>query len=239
MALLPVVERSAPRISANELALYMVSSDTARFGIVRRAKAPSKPPIIRYRYARPPICTFLTDPNRRLDPLVAAGEAMRQRADDTSQSSLAQDDARQTIEVLHAIQRMGNTLSTYDFMPAPADQAKLQLGGVEVSVRADMLVHGSTRRQELYGAAILRMTQDDTTTDAARDQRREMGIYVATLARMHAEQNLPSNRTVANRLCMSIDVQHGEVFHAPDAIVRRTNDLESACRMIAAIWDQA
>ena len=164
---------------------------------------------------------------------------MRQRADDTSQSSLAQDDARQTIEVLHAIQRMSNTLGTYDFVSAPTEQAKLQLGGVEVSVRADMLVHGSTRRQELYGAAILRMTQDDTTTDAARDQRREMGIYVATLARMHAEQNLPSNRTVANRLCMSIDVQHGEVFHAPDAIVRRTNDLESACRMIAAIWDQA
>lgn len=164
---------------------------------------------------------------------------MRQRADDTSQSSLAQDDARQTIEVLHAIQRMSNTLSTYDFVAAPNDQDRLQIGGVEVSVRADLLVHGSTRRQELYGVAILRMTQDDTATEAARAQRREMGVYVATLARLHAEQNLPSNRTVASRLCMSIDVQHGEVFHAPDAIVRRSNDLESACRMIAAIWVQA
>lgn len=150
-----------------------------------------------------------------------------------------QDDARQTIEVLRAIQRMGNTLGTYDFVSAPQDQPKLQLAGVEVSVRADLIVHGSTRRQELYGAALLRLTQDDASTDAMREQRRELGTYVATLARMHAERNLPSNRTVASRLCMSIDVQHGEVFHAPDAIVRRTNDLESACRMIAAIWDQA
>ena len=237
--MLPVVERPAPRISANELALYMVSSDTARFGIVRRAKAPSRPPIIRYRYAREAIRAFLADQNRRLDTLVAAEEAMQQRAVDTSQSSLSQDDARQTIEVLHAVQRMANTLGTYDFVAAPQEQTRLQLGGVEVSVRADMLVHGSTRRQDLYGAAVLRMTQDDAATEAARAQRREMGTYVATLARLHAEQNLASNRTVASRLCMSIDVQHGEVFHAPDAVVRRTNDLESACRMIAAIWDQA
>jgi hypothetical protein len=83
------------------------------------------------------------------------------------------------------------------------------------------------------------MTQDDAATEAARAQRREMGTYVATLARMHAGQNLPTNRTTASRLCMSIDVQHGEIFQAPDAIVRRTNDLESACRTIAAIWDQA
>jgi hypothetical protein len=63
-----------------------------------------------------------------------------------------------------------------------------------------------------------------------------MGLYVATLARIHMDKNIPSNRTISNRLCMSIDIQHGEVFQAPEANTRRMNDLENACRFIAAMW---
>jgi hypothetical protein len=92
----------------NDLALYMVSSDTARIGIIRRAKNPQTPPIIRYRDARAPICAYLSDGNRRVNPLVAAEEMLRQRGEDASESALRQDDARQSIEVLHAIQRMQN-----------------------------------------------------------------------------------------------------------------------------------
>jgi hypothetical protein len=65
-----------------------------------------------------------------------------------------------------------------------------------------------------------------------------MGLYVATLARLHVDQHIAAstNRAVANRLCMSIDVQHGEVFQAPDSNTRRMNDVENACRFIAALW---
>lgn len=216
----------------------MVSSDTARISIVRRAKSPQTPPIIRYRDARGPICAYLSDPNRRVNPLVDAEQMFRQRAEDTAESALRQDDARQSIEVLQAIQRMRNQLAAFDFIQAPANQDRLTLGGVEVSARADLLVHGSARGQELIGAAILRMTQDDAETENARTRRRDMGLYVATIARLHVDQHIAptTNRAVSNRLCMSIDVQHGEVFQAPDANTRRMNDLENACRFIAALW---
>jgi hypothetical protein len=144
-----------------------------------------------------------------------------------------------SIEVLRAIQGMANRLSAYDFHPAPAVQPKLIIGGVEVSFRADLVVHGSARDKEQIGAAIFRMTQDDAETDEALAKRQNMGLYVAVMARRHIEEILQSNREPANRLCLSIDIQHGEVFSAPTAITRRSNDLESACRMIAAFWDQA
>jgi len=51
--------RVDPQISANDLALFMVSSDTARVSIVRRSKHPKKPPIIRYRDVRGPIRAYL------------------------------------------------------------------------------------------------------------------------------------------------------------------------------------
>ncbi|NTJ66021.1 hypothetical protein G6M50_14860 [Agrobacterium rhizogenes] len=233
---MPVSNRTQPRISANDLALYMVSSDTARMGILRRAKTPQKPPIIRYKDARAPICTYLIDPARNRRPLVTAEEMLRQRMDDSATSPLLRDDASHSIEVLHSIQQMHNQLGTLDFHPAPRDQEKLIIAGVEVSVRADLLVFGSVRTEEQIGAAVLRMTMDDADTEAARERRRNMGLYVATLARLHVDQNIASNRVSSNRLCLSIDVQHGEIFAAPNANTRRTNDIENVCRMIAAVW---
>lgn len=205
-------------------------------GIIRRAKNPQIPPIIRYRDVRPAICGYLTDQNRNVAHLVDAEGMFQQRIDDPATRDLSRDDARHSIDVLHAIQGMSNKLAAFDFQPAPPDQSKLQIAGVEVSVRADLLVHGNSKATDQIGAAILRMTMDDAETDAAREKRKNMGLYVATLARMHIDQNVESNRQAMNRLCMSIDIQHGEVFSAPNANTRRMNDIENVCRVIAALW---
>ena len=234
----PIV-RATPRISINDLAHFMVSSDTARMGIIRRSKHPPTAPIIRYSDVRAPICSFLTDIARQTKPLISAEEMFLQRSTDASQSTLRQDDARQSIEVIHALQRMQNRLATFDFVAPPVRQTKLVLAGVEISVRADLLVHGTSRGQDQIGAAVLRMTQDDADTDAARSKRREMGLYVATFARFHMDQNISTNRAISNKLCMSIDVQHGDLFQAPESNTRRMSDVENACRFIAAMWDQA
>lgn len=133
------------------------------------------------------------------------------------------------------------SLAEYDFRLVRSEQAPLTISDVEISIRADLLVHGLSRNGDQIGLALLRMTQDDADTDQARERREEMGRYVATLARRHLEENFPrelETAAVANRLCLSIDVQHGEVFAAPNAIVRRMNDIENACRVIAAMWDR-
>ena len=225
-----------PRITANDLARYMVSSQTTQLSIIRRAKNPTLPPIIRYRDVRVPICEYLSDPTRNVNPLIKAEMALEQRSQDSSQSAMRQDDAKKSIEVLHAIQRLSNQLGEFDFQPAPTKQQNLLLSGVDVSVKADLLVHAANRNKALIGAAILRMTQDDTDSESSREKRREMGLYVATLVRMHVDQNIASDRALSNHLCMSIDVQHGEIFHAPNAAVRRMSDLESACLMISVLW---
>jgi hypothetical protein len=161
---------------------------------------------------------------------------LKQKSEDPAISAFWQEDAKFSIEVLHAVQRMANQLGPFDFVAAPREQPKLIVGGVEISVWADLLVHGMAKGQEQIGAAVLRMTQDDAETDAARERRRNMGIYVASLARLHIEQNLSSDRAPANRLCMSVDIQHGEIFVAPNANSRRMNDIENACHFIAATW---
>lgn len=228
--------KKSPRISTNDLALYMVSSETMKLSIIKRAKYPKKSPMIRYKDVRPVLCSYLSDIARSVNPLVTAEQMFTQRKSDMALGPLLRDDAAQSIAVIHAVQAMSNKLKAYDFQPSPHKQPKLVLSGVEVSVHADLLVHGSKKGTEEFGAAILRMTQDDADTETAKSKRKEMGQYVACLARLHAEKNIPSNRKVANRLCMSIDVQHREVFVAPDSNSQRLKNLESACQVIAAVW---
>ena len=63
-----------------------------------------------------------------------------------------------------------------------------------------------------------------------------MGLYVATLAWMAANNGVSGVHTPARKLCLSIDVQHGAIFVAPGSVAKRTKALQSACHMIAALW---
>ena len=123
----------------------MVSSDTARIGILRRSKYPTTPPIIRYKDVRPALVSYLSDAGRRVNPLVSAEEMFRQRIADPASGALRQDDALKSIEVLHAAQAMANQLKQYDFQSSLPSLDKLTLNGVEISIRSDLLVYGEAK----------------------------------------------------------------------------------------------
>jgi len=82
MARSPSRSRPSKQISVNDLARYMISTDTARMGIIHRARERSVPPLIRYRDVRPVLCLFLADDGRPVNPLVEAEQMFEQRADD-------------------------------------------------------------------------------------------------------------------------------------------------------------
>ena len=163
---------------------------------------------------------------------------MEQRVSDPATKARQKEDASLTIEVLHAIQGMQNLLAGYDFHPAPRRQQKLQISGVEISVKADLLVYGRPGGTDHIGAALLRMTKDDASTSMAKDRRKRMGQFTAMLVYLHVLQNLATgNQVPRHTLCMAIDVQHGAVFPAPQNYKQRQSDLHSACTIIAALWD--
>ena len=217
----------------------MVSSPTACVGIIERAKYPNTAVVTRYKDVRQASCAFLVDQRRAIRHLVDAENMFQQRLNDPAASTHSHEDARLSIDVLHALQRMQNALAQYSFVAPPSKiSQKLLISGVEISVRLDMLVHGRTRNIEQIGAAVLRLTKDDGSTSAARNRRKRMGLYAASLIRRHVEENVPSDRKPANKYCMSIDVQHGEVFVAANSNIKRMTEIENACRFIAALWPQ-
>lgn len=226
----------SPIVSAVDLALYMVSSSTAQMEILKRAKYQSAPSVDRFEDVRHHIVSYLLDPDKDVSRLAGAEQSLRQKATGQSEALPAKDEADKPIQALHALRGMTSSLSDLDFAGAPEKQANLAISGVEISVQADALVLGSNKMGELIGAALLQMPLEDADMPATMAKKRDMGRFVATLVRMHVEENIPSDRTPVNQLCLSIDLQNGEVVRSPISISRRIKELASACHMISAVW---
>ena len=228
-----------PRITANDLARYMVATETGKLGIIRRSRDSVTPPRIRYREVRPPICAYLSDPNRTKGIIFQARETFEQHADDISLKGFVREDARLSIDVLDSLMKMNNQLGGFGFVQAPAKQPKLMLGKVEVSVNVDLLLSRSKGPVEQVGGALLRLTKADDETEAAAAKRREVGAYAATLVHMHIAKHLAGNKQPFHGLCMSVDIQCEEVHLAPKTYAQKAQNLENACKFIAAMWSDA
>jgi len=225
-----------PHLSVNQLADYLVSSETSRMSILRHSKEDSsgQAGAIYYSKVRRDIQTFLCDPMRSVSILNESETLFSQRTSDSTLSVFWQTEAKHSIAILHNMHSLHNKISRFTFLKAPYRQPKLEIEGVDISVKADVLVRGKDNR---IGAAVLRMTKNDASSPSKISRREKMGKYAATIVRRHVEQNLvKQGQKIDPKLCMSIDVQYGEVFFCPPATTQRIKNVENACQMIAAVW---
>lgn len=226
-------------MSANDLARYMVAGDVGRRGIIRRAREVSTAVVVRYSDVRSGLQSALCDPVNERRIVGATRELLEQKASDPALTAWTREDALKSIDVLDSYVVMRNQLAGHDFVPPPARQALLAVGGVEVSVNCDALTHRDVRGAPSIGGVLFRLTKpEDEESEAARAKRHDMGAYAATLVHMQVESNLAGSRAPRHDLCWSVDVQHGEVHQAPRNFRTRAANLEAACEVIAAMWDR-
>jgi hypothetical protein len=215
----------------------MVSGDTGRVGIIRRAREPKTAVTVRYDKVREDIRQYLCDQARTRRTLAALQNKYQSMADDPSLTTWAREDARLSVDVLNSLARMENQIAGGHFLPAPRRQVPLMLGGVIVSVQLNLLMQRERAGQTEIGGILFRLTKADEETDAAATKRKEIGGFAATLALMqtqarHTHQGLPHHQ-----LSASFDIQCEDVHWAPRSYAKKAKDLENACRFIAAIWD--
>lgn len=227
-----------PRITANELAKYMVATETGRLGIIRRARESGTAGRIRYMDVKEALKAGMADPVNERRIIGAAANRFEQLVEDPSSSAFYKDDAEKSLDVLQSYHGMRNLLAGQDYRPAPTRMPKLNLNGVAVSVNVDLLIERDARSGPQIGGLIFRMTKpDEEESDGAAGTRRDMGLYVATLVHMQVVENLSRNRTPARPICWSVDVQAGDRHVCPNGSTRET-ELRNACLFIAAMWDR-
>ncbi len=214
----------------------MVAGETGKIGIIRRSRESKTPQRTRYKDARAAFRAALLDPAGERRVLAEAANTFEQRSNDSSVSDFRRDDALKSLEALNAFRGMRQQFAGHDFVAAPARQVPLVLAGVEVPVTLDLLIH----REDEIGGLLFRLTQpDDAETEGAASKRHEMGAYAATLVLMQIRANLAGNRRPSHPICWSVEVQSQDIHVAPRTFAKRAQDMESACRFIAAMWDRA
>lgn len=218
----------------------MVSGDTGRMGIIRRAREKKSVVAVRYSDVRTATAAAMCDPIKGKHILATAYQSFEQKASDASLSPWAREDAAKSLDVIESFGKMKNQLVGFDFVQAPPKQSPLALGGVAVSVNCDVLIHRPVKGVPSIGAALFRLTKpDEDESDKAKAKRDQMGRHVATLVLMQVGASLAGNLQPAFELCWSIDVQTGEIYKAPKNTKALATSMENACQFIAAMWDKA
>jgi len=224
--------RAEPQISANDLALYLVSSDVGKLGIIRRNKYPSKHVVSPYQECKKWLIRFLADDARDRTVLARGIEYFEQLIEDSTTPTSKREDARRSTAALNAFFTAYNALELgkLTFRAAPK-LAPLMIKGVKVPTTLDLLTSTTVKNEEQQGGVILRLTQADES-----DKREEMGGFTATLAYMQVEDKQPGIGVPLARICLAIDVQNRAKYEARAGASRRRSNIEAACTMIKSIW---
>jgi hypothetical protein len=235
-------EQKTPRISANELARFMVATDLGREGIIRNARWQGTVRVARYHTARKAMCEFLTDKTHSHRILGDANRKLETVLNDATLSAFKHEDARASIVALDSFQRGWNALGLagLDFS-VPPKMPLLMIEGVQVAVGLDAVAKiEGPRKAPQVGGVLLRMARGGAgETEGAAAKRREIGRNAAVLVYMAASAHLAKIGTPTPDICYSVDVQHREAHQAPKNYLAIVENMGAACRTIAALWDAA
>lgn len=225
--------RKAPRISLTKLGEYMTAGAARRRSIVRDQKRPRAVIVARYNTARRAIVDHLAAGGVDNNALIDTIEDLEARSGANPSKWHAQDQLL-SVEALDAFLEVNLPLDRWAVRRCPGDPPKLQIGGVQISVRPDLLIRGHDRDgAPWFGAVKVHISKGFPLCEAAAQ-------YTATMLHLWVEQHLATADEPANHAaCLVLDVFAQAVWTAPRSNQRRRADVAVACEEIALRWTAA
>jgi hypothetical protein len=216
--------RESPRISLNALTEYLVASPARRHSILREQKRPPAYQVTYYREVEEAIANAIAGEDDA--PLQRCRLAL---------ANLQGSDYEQTrrlngLSALDAISTVVRELPlrALNRRIGPSRPRRLQIEGVPVSVRPEVLLESSTDPHRLGAIKLYFSATKPLTDDRAR--------YAGSVLWRYVRATAGDAATADHRLCFLVDVIAGRWFTAPRTYRRRSQDVEAACREIRALW---
>jgi hypothetical protein len=216
--------RTVPRISISKLGEYMVATPARRRGIIRDQKQPREVIVARYNdvYGAVAECLLrngdVSTVHERLEKLYQAVPKTTWEAQD---KQLSADALEAFLTFVDEIDLSGLEVVR------PGDTPMMQVGGVGVSVRPELLLRRAGETTPA-GAVKLYVSKLFALDDKS-------GAYVATVLHQFVDDVI-SSRSAQSDACIVIDIFERRVHVAPRAYKKRRNDIEAACEEIAQRW---
>ena len=225
------LSHKAPRISVNKLGEYMTATPLRRRRIIVDQQRPKTFIVPRYTEAQDAITKYLVRDGKDAEVLASEIERL------STAPSATEWEAQRKRLCAEALERFLDVVDEIDLRDQTVtagrnDQLRLQVGGLEISVRPEVILRGANRSGEAVGGAL--KLYFSKTIPLSQDG----GEYVATLVHQFVDTHITPGHADP-RLCQVIDVFGRRVFSAPRAIARRRRDLWAACEEIARAWEVA
>jgi hypothetical protein len=220
--------RVTPRISLHKLGEYMVANALRRRQIVRDQMKPLDCIVPRYMPAQSAIIDYLVADGKRDEIIFKQIE--RLFTANTNRKWII-DRNRLCIEALESFLNVSQDIQLREVIFSKTEltrQPKLSIGGVNVSVRPEVLLEAKNRSGEtIYGAAKLYFSKSFPLNKIS-------GEYVAAMVHQYATEHLltPAERN----LCFVVDVFGKNVYVAPRTHIKRRSEMEAAMEEYARAW---
>lgn len=220
-----------PRISANQLAEYTLTTPSRRHTIIRNAKYSPTFLVARYTSARSAICDYLSDDTRSLSKIHAAEYAQRKAAKEAA-TDFAKNDALLSAEAIRsfASTQFPSIFNRITFTKNTNQLPKLSISGVDVSVNLDLI--SRNEKKGLIGGVVIQTSK----AVSSKSWREDHSACVASLAYMLANAHLGALGQADPKMCFAADVFASKIKQAPGSYKRRLKDIEFACSEIAMFW---
>jgi hypothetical protein len=223
------IERQEPRISLNKLGEYLTATPARRRAIVQQQKNPTTFRVARYREAYAAI----------VDCSLAGFDTtlLEKAMDNLSRAGGSESELQRAQNCREAISHFASMAAELPFddvsLGKPAGNLPtLALGGVDISVRPELLSSGTVGRPTRPCSGAIKLYFSKTyplTIEAAQ--------YVGAVTMKFMTDSLSPVSPVDYRMVWVVDVFAEQVFQAPKNTARKIDDAVAACEEIVGRWN--
>jgi hypothetical protein len=208
-----------PRISANQLAQFVVSDPSKQETIVRNAKRMSKIRVANYQPARIAVSKCHDGDGLNAERLTLEAARMEgttfpdQFEDACSKLSAA------------ALRRLA------------ALAQKINCQGVRVSVQPEIVFSMAHRGVTKYGGVIVNFSKGESASLSRESGKYKVGHYAAFLVFQMLALHFGKDGGPRYSNCVAVDVYRDGIYSAPASHVTMQKNVQAACRMISLQWN--
>jgi hypothetical protein len=215
-----------PRLGVNGLAKYVSATARQRRKILHDEKYPPDFKTVYYREAVAEIQRFLVDPDRKVSDLQDAAKRVAPVPDEEKNEKTRRN---ANALAIRSFAKQSASIKFDKLTPKKGpQQGSLTIEGVKLSVRPEVLLTGTHRKEECAGAMKLYLSKGTPLTDDGA------GI-AAALLKQHCE-SINGDCKHHNRHIIVVDVFAGVHFVAPQSVISKGHELKATCEEIAQRW---
>ena len=225
------ITRTHPRISINKLGEYVTARPRRRRRVIHDQKYPPTFQVTRYNQAQSAMSKFLA--NAGEDKLIH--DTIEELANAEPKSTWDAERIQSCTNALDSFLKVYDPtlIEGYKVEVGEPRPPKLEIAGVQVSVRPDLILRGTDRKgNPTVGAIKLYIAKTKPLDD-------ESGLIIATSVHQYIEHISPDDVKVPLQASMVVDVFAQKIYHAPRAYISRRKDIEAACEEVARAWSAA